>query len=339
MEKGLRNLKIASRSLVSYEQLSDGDLEYQEPQRSLANLSDNQSGEEIAFVSPPVDVMSSMATNVQSEIGLSLKQRVTLPKTIEAFGSTFENPSTLVPPGLSDDKDGGNESVSDNIKSKASETVQVSKQQANDPIKRPLLELENPVDQNVLQASDLSEQNEVSERKMPEYEVVKDTGVVRTEGRYQTDFEKLIAALDDPQMTLNSEVFRGISKMLLFFSIALVLMRYEPDTNNGFSQSDHRRSEMALTVMYSFGIPILVILAFQVVLIFSTLQTNKLETEPETLNEFRVLFGEEYTFTNSLKEGIEHWTGEAWNWWPFPPSFQPLRPNEIRVEWKCVGGE
>ncbi len=50
----------------------------------------------------------------------------------------------------------------------------------------------------------------------------------------------------------------------------------------------------------------------------------------------RILNGQEYTASNDAKRYVERMTGKQWNWWPFIPSFRPLQPGEVRVEWECV---
>ena len=49
-----------------------------------------------------------------------------------------------------------------------------------------------------------------------------------------------------------------------------------------------------------------------------------------------VMNGEEYNFLNSIKLYVECLTGETWNWWPFPPAFRQLLPDEYRLQWHCV---
>lgn len=50
----------------------------------------------------------------------------------------------------------------------------------------------------------------------------------------------------------------------------------------------------------------------------------------------RILNGQEYTASNGAKRYVERMTGKQWNWWPLIPSFRPLQPGEVRVEWECV---
>lgn len=45
----------------------------------------------------------------------------------------------------------------------------------------------------------------------------------------------------------------------------------------------------------------------------------------------------ETPWTEQWKLGLEQLTNQQWNWWPFSASKQPLKDNECRVEWLCVG--
>lgn len=41
-------------------------------------------------------------------------------------------------------------------------------------------------------------------------------------------------------------------------------------------------------------------------------------------------------FISYYQHTVERWTGERWDWWPFPRCVRPLEKSETRLRWTCV---
>ena len=52
--------------------------------------------------------------------------------------------------------------------------------------------------------------------------------------------------------------------------------------------------------------------------------------------DVRVMKGEVYGLANRMKLHVENMTQESWDWWPLRPIYRSLKPDETRIQWRCV---
>ena len=374
MEKELENLKACNRPIIPHRQSRDQQEEYRVPSDQLSSNEIRQAEKDCVITEPTIDATSTVAKKFNTDVSISLRIQKGKEKTFSKPGfyslsltnARRRSIEKLPRERLTCSKDGRdkqNELFIDGLRREAIKASQIPEGQAGASALRLTQEnTEGSLEQEVFQAS-LSSQEEdfyyekpeikSPQQRRPCYKMVKDTKHKPTERASLTDTRKLTVAAINFQMILNPELWKmDLDPKILLESMLKVVAAILAFALAGFSLQvglglvtilllpEHRQRNWVPDIVILGSSGVLGLLVARPQLLFPKRKPYELDIEPGmSLTALRIVFDEERSLSNYLKASIEHLTGEAWNWWPFRPSFRSLRSDEVRIEWQCVSEE